>query len=129
MNIFLTALFIGYVSLKALLWFEVTYTYGVGMPPKKNKDTTNDAINRLAESSERLERATMILIVVTAFLFIFTFVGAAAGYNYPGGAANFGLAIAVALILMIILFLMLVYLIGKMSNRKRLPPKRARKSR
>ena len=84
------------------------------MPSKKNKDTANDAINRLAESSERLEKATMILVGVTVFLLIFTFVGASAGYNYPGGAANFVLALVVAIIVVI----PIVYVLSNGTHRK-----------
>lgn len=87
------------------------------MRSKKNKDTTNDSIKRLAESSERLETATTILVVVTFLLFIFTFVGASAGYNYPGGAANFLLAFVVAFLLGIFTMLITGYLINK-KNRK-----------
>ncbi len=84
------------------------------MVSKKKKDIMNDAINRLAESSERLERTTTILVGVTVFLLIFTFVGASAGYNYPGRADNFLLALFVAIIVVI----PIVYFLNKGTHRK-----------
>ena len=84
------------------------------MVSKKKKDIINDAINRLAESSERLERTTTILVGVTVFLLIFTFVGASAAYNYPGGADNFLLALFVAIIVVILI----VYFLNKGTHRK-----------
>ncbi|MEM0144013.1 MAG: hypothetical protein QXL94_08780 [Candidatus Parvarchaeum sp.] len=77
------------------------------MVTKKDKEVLVTAINRLAESSERLERTTRLLLFVTAFLLVFTFVDASAGYNYSGGAYNFFLALVVAVI--IVSFILVFY--------------------
>ena len=91
----------------------------VNMQSKKNKDTIDNAINRLAESSERLEKATITLVYVTLFLLIFTLVSVFASYDHLYGWLQLLLAYVFSFIIVIIMFYVIIKEVNKTTYKKK----------
>ncbi len=89
------------------------------MQSKKNKDTIDNAINRLAESSERLEKATITLVYVTLFLLIFTLVSVFASYDHLYGWLQLLLAYVFSFIIVIIMFYVIIKEVNKTTYKKK----------